>query len=107
MRTHTAINQHPKNGAGQLLVTLFFALPALFAFLCSIRLSQYFSSGPWFFYEASRNLGYIGIAIATSITAVATIRRTVSGTVAVLMVSTTLAAIVLFWCAARVFESSL
>lgn len=98
---------HGGNGSWQFLVILFLAIPALLTLLCSIWLahaSQLASSGVWFVYEASRDLAYMGIAFAAGITAVATVRRTVSETIAILMASATLSAIILLWSAAGIFQ---
>ncbi|MGA9890644.1 MAG: hypothetical protein WBQ31_24305 [Candidatus Acidiferrales bacterium] len=110
MRMHATMQHHRKAELGQFLMTLVLALPALFAFFAAVDLrygSPYSASGLWFFYLVSRNLGYVGIAIAGSITVVAIFRRTVSETVAGLMVSSTVTAIILLWCAVRAFPSTL
>lgn len=87
-------------GAWQFGVILFLAAPALLTLLTSIWLehaAEVPSSGVWFVYEASRNLAYLGIASAAVITALATVRRTVSEVIALLMASVTLSAIILLW----------
>lgn len=62
----------------------------------SLRLPR-FSSGIWFFYEASRDLAYLGIAVAAVFTAIAAVQQTIPKKVAVLMAWSTLAAIALLW----------
>jgi len=59
--------------------------------------SPHFSSGLWFFYEASRDTAYLGIVLATILTVAAIIQQAVSRKVAVLMASSTVAAIALLW----------
>lgn len=110
MRMQATMQHHRNAELGQFLITLVLALPALFAFFAAVDLaygSPYSASGLWFFYLMSRNLGYIGIALAGSITVVAIFRRTVSETVAGLMVWSTVTAIILLWCGVRTFPSSL
>jgi len=97
------VQQFEGNGAGRLFVIVLLAIPSLFAFLAAIHSSQYPASGLWFFYAVSRNVGYLGIAIATGLTWVAFRHRSVSATVGALMVSSTMAAIILSWYAGQVF----
>ncbi|MGA7622319.1 MAG: hypothetical protein WB630_09830 [Candidatus Acidiferrales bacterium] len=110
MRMQTTTQQDRRVDLGQFLLTLLLGLPALFAFLAASGLefgSPYSASGLWFLYLVSRNLGYIGIAVAASITGVAIFRRTVTESIAGLMALATITAIVLLWCAVRTFPSSL
>jgi predicted permease len=110
MRMHATIRKRRKAELGQLLVILLLGLPALFALFAAVSLaygSPYSASGLWFFYLVSRNFGYIGIAVAASLTGVAIFRRTVSESVAGLMALATFTAIILLWCAVRTFPSSL
>ncbi len=104
MRTHAAIEHHPKADLGWFLTTLLLGLPALFAFLGAAGLAggaPYFKSGLWFFYLVSRNLGFIGVIVAAVMTVRALFQRTVSDAVAGLMVASIVTAIFLLWCAAR------
>jgi len=104
MRTHTAIEHHQKTGIGLFGMILLLGLPALFAFLGAAGLAHgapYFSSGMWFFYLVSRNLGFIGVIVAACITGRAMYRRSVSDAVAGAMAASVFAAIVLLWCATR------
>lgn len=110
MRIHATIGDHRTADLGQFLVILLLGLPALFAFFAALGLaygSPYSASGLWFFYLVSRNFGYIGIAVAASITGFAIFRRAVSEPVAGLMALATVTAIVLLWCAIRTFPSNL
>lgn len=109
MRTHTAVGHHRESGAWQFWVIAFLSLPALFALFCSLWLAhatEIASSGVWFVYEASRSLGYMGIAFAAGITAIALVWHTVSRTIAFWMASATLSAIVLLWCASAIFQGA-
>jgi hypothetical protein len=110
MRMQTTTQHDRRSELGQFLLTLLLGLPALFAFFAAAGLeygSPYSASGLWFFYLVSRNLGYIGIAVAAGITGVAIFRRTVTESVAGLMAVVTITAVVLLWCAVRTFPSSL
>ncbi len=101
MSTHNEVQQAPKEDAGlYLTVVLLVVFPAVLAFICSKWFpygSPHFTSGLWFFYEASRGMAYLGIALALVFTVAAVIQQTVSRKVAVLMASTTFAAIALLW----------
>jgi hypothetical protein len=72
MSTNTAVQQPQKDGAGVYLgVVLLVVLPAVLAFICSKWFpygSRHFTSGLWFFYEASRAMAYLGIALAAIFT---------------------------------------
>jgi hypothetical protein len=108
MRTATAIPESRNDNVKQLLATLFLATPALIAFLCAMELARgprHFISGLWFFYEASRDLGFVGIAIAATISVAALVRRTASAVVTILMLSATAAAIAMLLRAARIFAN--
>jgi hypothetical protein len=110
MRMHVTMHHYRKADLGQFLITLLLGLPALFAFFAAVGLaygSPYSASGLWFFYRVSRNLGYVGIAVAASLTSLAILRRTVSEPIAGLMALTTVTAIALLWCAVCTFPSSL
>jgi hypothetical protein len=110
MRMHATMQHDRRADLGQFLITLLLGLPALFAFFGAVSLaygSPYSASGLWFFYLVSRKLGYIGVAVAASLTGLAIFRRTVSDAVASLMALATVTAMVLLWCAARTFPSSL
>jgi len=101
MLTRTAIQQPQKDGTGLYLgVVLLVVLPAVLAFICSKWFpygSPHFTSGLWFFYEASRATAYLGVTLAAVLTFTAAIQRIVSGKVAVLMASSTAAAATLLW----------
>ena len=103
MSTHSAVQQPRKDDAGLYLgVVLLVIFPAVLAFICSKWFpygSPHFTSGLWFFYEASRGMAYLGIALAVVFTMAAVIQRTVSRKVGVLMALTTFAASALLWCA--------
>jgi len=106
---HATMQYDRKADVGQFLLTLLLGLSALFAFFAAVDLayaSPYSASGLWFFYLVSRNLGYIGIAVAASLTGVAIFRRTISDAVESLMVFSIITAVVLLWWAARIFPSS-
>jgi hypothetical protein len=105
MWTQSAVQKPRKDGEGlHLGVAVFVVLPAVLAFVCSQWFpygSPRFSSGLWFFYEASRDTAYLGIAVAAIFTVAAVIQQSVSRKIAVLMASSTVAAIFLLWYAIR------
>ena len=110
MRMHMTMHHYRKTDLGQFLTTLLLGLPALFAFFAAVGLaygSPHSASGLWSLYLVSRNLGYVGIVVAASLSSLAILRRTVSEPIAGLMALTTVTAIVLLWCAVCTLPSSL
>jgi hypothetical protein len=110
MRSDAAVQESRKDGAGLYLgAALFVLLPALFAFVCASWFpygSRHFSSGLWFFYQASRDTAYFGIVLAAILTVTAVIQQTVSRKITVLMASSTVAAIALLWYAISKYPNS-
>ena len=81
MLTDAAVQKPRKDAAWYLGVALFGVIPAILAFACSEWFpygSPHFSSGLWFFYEASRDTAYLGIVLATILTVAAIIQQAVS-----------------------------
>jgi len=100
MLTDAAVQKPRKDAPWYLGVALFGVIPAILAFACSEWFpygSPHFGSGLWFFYEASRDTAYLGIVLATILIVAAVIQQAVSRKVAVLMASSTVAAIALLW----------
>jgi hypothetical protein len=91
------------DGGSRLFAIMVLAIPSLLALLAALHSSQYPASGLWFFYEVSRNVGFLGIAVAAGLTWVTFRQRSVSARVGTLMVSSTMAAIILWWYAGQVF----
>jgi hypothetical protein len=109
MSTHNAYQQPRNDDAALYLgVVLLVIFPAVLAFICSKWFpygSPHFTSGLWFFYEASRGMAYLGIVLAVVFTVAAVIQRTVSRKMAMLMALTTFAASALLWYAIHMYLS--
>ena len=97
-----------KDGLGLLLVSFFLALPSLCAFCSSwviLHGTKFPLSSVWFLYEISRNVGYVAVAVGTSLTVIVAIRHTVSETFVFLMGISVAGATFLLWYAGHIFRS--
>lgn len=67
------------NRGGRLFVMVGLSIPSFFALLAAaFHSSGHSAPGLWFFYEVPRNVGYLGIALATGLTWVTFRHRSVS-----------------------------
>lgn len=92
----------PDGGGELLLAIILLVTPSVFGFLaCLVAKNSYPGSGLWFFYEVSRMVGYLGVALGACLGAIALHRRLVTPVMAIAMLSIVTAAAMMSWYAGR------